>query len=240
LENLRESERNPEVREVELSESERRDDASFGTEVSWLWSSKDDFPPGNIKWFVNLVYEEIEAAFPAVAEIRQYLREIAAALAAHGHVLEWTSPSGVPIKNEYFVPQKAEKIRLYLGAKPFRPLVHPGYTKDLDARQCERSAAPHVIHSFEASHMALVALACDGARIPLYAVHDCFFVLGCHVDELREIWLRELREMYWNENLLRDIYKYARSVLGPKAPLPGIPQHRGLDLSSVTGPYALG
>lgn len=94
-----------------------------------------------------------------------------------------------------------------------------------------------MVHSMDASHLAFVALACEAQRIPLITVHDAFSVLACHVDALQEIWLRELRLMYENENVLQQIHDYARKRLGPKAP--PLPPHRGLDLTNVTGPYAL-
>lgn len=70
-------------------------------------------------------------------------------------------------------------------------------------------------------------------------VHDCFGTLGCYVDKLREIWLRELRAMYEGENILRELYDNARDKLGPKAELPDIPKRGDLKPEDVNGPYAL-
>ena len=87
--------------------------------------------------------------------------------------------------------------------------------------------------------MALVGLACEAEGIPLVTVHDCFGTLGCYVDKLREIWLRELCAMYRSENILQKLYDDARAKLGPKAVLPNIPKRGGLRLEDVNGPYAL-
>ena len=66
-------------------------------------------------------------------------------------------------------------------------------------------------------------------------MHDCFAVLGCHVDALREIWLRELVAMYENTDMLKQVYDYTRRYGTP----PPIPEPRGLELNKVNGPYAL-
>jgi DNA-directed RNA polymerase, mitochondrial len=106
--------------------------------------------------------------------------------------------------------------------------------------KCRLSAPPNVIHSLEASHLVFVALACEKAGIPLVTVHDCFATLGCHVDDLREIWLEELRKMYGRENLLQEIYDDARKALGPNATLPLIPKRGTLSLKKLNGRYPIG
>jgi DNA-directed RNA polymerase len=97
-----------------------------------------------------------------------------------------------------------------------------------------------LIHSQDASHLALVALACEYENIPLATVHDSFAVPACHVDKLQEIWARELRAMYdGNSTVLTEIYDYARRELGPDFPLPDIPQSGDLEQSEVQPKYGI-
>lgn len=84
-----------------------------------------------------------------------------------------------------------------------------------------------------------MGLACEAEGIPLVTVHDCFGTLGCYVDKMREIWLRELCAMYQSENILQALYDDARAKLGPKAALPDVPKHGDLAPEDVNGPYAL-
>jgi DNA-directed RNA polymerase, mitochondrial len=110
---------------------------------------------------------------------------------------------------------------------------------EIDVAACKRGAAANLVHSLDASHLALVALACECADVPVACVHDSFATLPCHVDELREILLRELRTMYENINPLQDVYDRARVALGPaNRTWPILPSRGSLDLSQVTGPYA--
>src|SRR5262249_27377859 len=117
--------------------------------------------------------------------------------------------------------------RVLIGAYAFLP--------ELDIAGCVRGAAPNLVHSLDASHLAFVALGCERERIPLLTVHDSYAVLGCHVDRMREIWLHELRAMYESVDMLRQVYDYS----GHYSPPPPIPPPLGLDLKEVNGRYAL-
>jgi DNA-dependent RNA polymerase len=215
------------------------------TEVEWRRPRREDYPPGHLKWFTELVREEIEKVVPGAVEVMDIVRDLASAMSArkarspHARVLAWTSPSGVPVQNEYLRPNVHER-RTYLGARLHRHEIADGWLPELRENECRLASAPNLIHSLDASHLAFVALACESAGIPLVTVHDCFGVLGCHVDALKEIWIRELRAMYGREDILRGLHDYVRERLGPNAKLPPIPKRRGLDLAEVTGRYALG
>jgi DNA-directed RNA polymerase, mitochondrial len=201
--------------------------------------TRDDIPTGHIKWLTEIVREEIERALPGVVEIMNFVRGTADALGAlKGRALQWSSPTGVPIYNQYLKPDIRTR-RTYLGATLRRHIVADGWLPELKKDQCKLSSAPNLIHSLDASHLALVTLACEAERIPLVTVHDCFGTLGCYTDKVREIWLSELRALYENENVLQELYDDARAKLGPGAPLPAVPERGNLNLEDVSGPYAL-
>ncbi|OLB78718.1 MAG: hypothetical protein AUI16_02985 [Alphaproteobacteria bacterium 13_2_20CM_2_64_7] len=215
-------------------------DGKMGTEVTWRWPTKEEFPKGYLGWFTKIVHEEIAAAIPGAAEVRGYIRSLADVLGSHGKVLEWESPTGVPISNRYHGSDMST-IKMWLGALPTR-IEHDvpvGYEPELDGDRCSQGAAANLIHSIEASHMALVALACERAGIPLVTVHDCFGTLGCYVEDLRRIWLEELRNLFKDENILQDLHNYAREVLGPDVELPPVPTRGVLRIEEINGRYAL-
>jgi hypothetical protein len=143
----------------------------------------------------------------------------------------------VPACNKYLMPDDWQP-QLWIGGRPFRPKTVDGKPDTIDAGKCARAAAPNLIHSFDASHLALVALACEREGIPLATVHDSFAVPACYVDKLQEIWARELRAMYdGNSTVLNEIYDYARRELGPD--LPDIPQSGDLALGEVQPRYGI-
>jgi DNA-directed RNA polymerase len=185
-------------------------------------------------WFIKKHRKAIAGAFPGFEPIRDFLRDCAAMLAKFGEVLRLRSPSGVPVCNRYNRPDPNRKS-YYLGAKRVQHKHAYAFRPELDGDRCARGAAPNLVHSLDAAHLAFVALACEAESIPLLTVHDCFATLGSHVDAMREIWLRELVAMYSNMDMLQQIYESARRCGTP----PPIPPPRGLNLEDVNGRYAL-
>ena len=203
-----------------------------------LGVKKDDPPPGLLDWFVDLVRGAIEKALPGATKIMGFTRDIAEMFADAGKTLWMHSPTGVPVCNLEYKPD-LQRPKLWLDNKPVRHCAVVDDLDEIDVAACKRGAAANLVHSLDASHLAFVALACECAGIPLACVHDSFGTLACHVDELREILLRELRAMYENIDPLQDIYDRARVALGPtNRTWPILPSRGSLDLSQVNGPYA--
>jgi DNA-directed RNA polymerase len=140
------------------------------TEAKWRRPERDDYPPGYLKWFVELVREEIEKAVPGAVEVMNFVRDLASAMSArkarspHACVLAWTSPSGVPVQNEYLRSYVHER-RTYLGARLHRHEIADGWRPELRKNKCRLASAPNLIHSLDASHLAFVALACESALL---------------------------------------------------------------------------
>jgi DNA-directed RNA polymerase, mitochondrial len=199
---------------------------------------KADLPEGLLGWFVPLVVDAMEKTLPGAVAVMNYARDTARILARKNRPFRTISPSGVPVCTIEYKPD-LKRPQMWLGFRE-SPRRHWAVVKDLDevdVAACVRGAPANLVHSLDASHLAFVALACEGAGIPLACVHDSFATLACHAEELREILLRELRGMYEDRNPLQEIYDYARSVAGPKG-LPSVPPLKSLDLDQVTGPYA--
>jgi hypothetical protein len=200
-----------------------------------------NYPKGNVGWFVGFAREAIAKALPGAEDMKKFVSGVTEALAANEHALMWTSPSGVPVCNEYLKPDVHTKTT-WLGASPKKHnhKVADGWLPELRQSKCKLAAPPNLIHSLDASHLAFVAVACEAEEIPLVTVHDAYATIGPYVDAMRDIWHGKLRDMYEGEKMLQDIYDSARSVLGPEVKLPEIPERRGLKLAEVTGPYDLG
>jgi hypothetical protein len=200
-----------------------------------------NYPKGHVGWFVGLAREAIAKALPGAEDVKKFVSGVTEALAANGHALSWTSPSGVPICNKYLKSDVHTKTT-WLGASPKKHnhKVADGWLRELRQSKCKLAAPPNLIHGLDASHLAFVAVACEAEDIPLVTVHDAYATLGPCVDAMRDVWHAKLRDMYEGEKMLQEIYDYARSILGPEVKLPEIPERRGLKLAKVAGPYDLG
>jgi DNA-dependent RNA polymerase len=187
------------------------------------WLPDDEVPRGMIKWFIERQYKAMEETAPSITKAMKFIQSLSRVLTP----LEWVSPSGVPVRNLSW-KTKTSALTLWLGSekKPDRHVGAVGYEPEPDAGKTLRAGPPNLVHSMDASHLALVALACKRARIPLLTVHDSFATLPCYADKLREILLREMRKMHARDWL---------AELGPNRPPPG-----DLRIEDVRGRYAFG
>jgi hypothetical protein len=181
------------------------------------WLPKHEVPKKTISWFIKLERKAMRSLAPCIDEAQAFIKSLAIL------PLRWRSPSGVPILNEEHAPIRST-LKLWLGDDFSRNRAGIDYEPEIDVDETRLAAPPNVIHSFDASHLALVALACKRAGIPLVTVHDSYGTLPCHIDALRDILLRELRKMYEHDWL---------TGLGPNPPPRG-----DLRLEEVTGRYA--
>jgi DNA-directed RNA polymerase len=83
-------------------------------------------------------------------------------------------------------------------------------------RKSKDAAAANVIHSLDASHMMLTAIACRRAGIDLMGIHDCYVCLAPQAERLNEIIRQELVRMYEGRDYLTEIRDVALSIVGEK------------------------
>lgn len=179
----------------------------------------DDAPKNLVSRLVSLTRHAIEIFVPLAEEIRRQLR----ARVDKKTPVRWVSPSGLPVANSYPKP-RTESVRHYLHDKSVRCVVAAEWKKEQRVGKAKAAIAPNYVHSFDASHLALVACACEREGIPLVTVHDSFGTLPCYADRLRAILLEELRNMY------ADYRPSPRPLV--------VPPVGDLDLNDVTGEYA--
>lgn len=163
---------------------------------------------------VGALDESIEAPRRAMA----YFREVAEFLEKKGLPLVWDTPSGFTAKQAYYKTGE-KQIRTLHGKVMIRfeeedAGFKPGKQK--------LGAAPNVVHSFDATHLALVAVEMKrrGVR-DLAFVHDSF---GCHAensDVLLEVTKQQFVALYDGptlENWRQSVIKHSGCPDVPEIP----------------------
>src|SRR5690606_23818318 len=88
-------------------------------------------------------------------------------------VIRWKTPTGFVVQQDYrkIAPAGTVRVLLFGGAR----WNVSGTTKDVDRQRHRNGIAPNFIHSMDASHMQLTALAAKKAGIDSLAmIHDDF------------------------------------------------------------------
>ncbi|EGF79316.1 hypothetical protein BATDEDRAFT_35464 [Batrachochytrium dendrobatidis JAM81] len=133
----------------------------------------------------------------------------------------WTTPLGFPIVQPYRSHETAE---IKTAMQSFTIYNHND-PAPVNARKQSTAFPPNFIHSLDASHMMLSAIACDASNIEFAAVHDSYWTHACDVDEMNKI-LREAFVRLHSENImirLREelIERYKTQKVMVKVPIKG-------------------
>lgn len=130
----------------------------------------------------------------------------------------WTTPLGLPIVQPY---RRA-------GKKQIATLLQTIFIEDPDASRpvnaMKQSTAfpPNFIHSLDATHMLMSAVACHKKGMAFASVHDSYWTHACDVDAMNEVIRDQFIELHSQpimENLITEFkerykdYKVPQSVL---------------------------
>lgn len=180
------------------------------------------------QYLSHFVWDSISDVVVKAREAMNWLQQAARQLMKEGHeAIRWTTPTGFPVA-QYYQEQDSHRINTKLcGNAKIRLSVD----KDTpDANRHRNGIAPNFIHSFDASHLALVAVAAAAEGLDLAMIHDDY---GTHAADAAKLY-RIIREvfvaMYENCDPLAE--------LAERYGLPAPPARGSLDLRAVlTSPY---
>lgn len=184
-------------------------------------------------WLSHVLYSSVSGTVSAAAVAMDWLREVAKVAAADGLPLWWTTPTGLPILQEYKV-QDGVRVNAFWAGQRLRLTL-----KTDTSRICPRSqvngVAPNFVHSLDAAHLQAVALRAkqEGIR-HLAVIHDSFGTHAADTGRLSRI-LRETFVEQYSGNVLQDFYDEIKDQLGEElaSKLPPPPTMGSMDLNKV-------
>ncbi len=134
----------------------------------------------------GLIFDAVREVCPAAMAAMDWLTDCARIITSEtGRTLQWTTPLGFPVTQPY---RNLSRIKVATVVGDVWTTI--GYNdKDMpvNKRGQINGFAPNFVHSIDASHMMIVALRCKEAGIPFASVHDSFWTLPNHMDELQVI-----------------------------------------------------
>lgn len=173
---------------------------------------------------VGALDESIEAPRRAM----QYFRSVAKFLEEKGLPFVWDTPSGFTAKQAYYKTDM-KQIRTLHGKVGLRyELPEAGFAQGKQVL----GAAPNVVHSFDATHLALVAVAMKRAGIrDLAFVHDSF---GCHAEN-SDLLLQVTKEQFVTVYSGHALETWRQSVIKHSGcpDVPEVPALGNLDVECV-------
>jgi DNA-directed RNA polymerase len=166
-----------------------------------------------------------------------YLRKLASAMNKKGKHMQWTTPSGWVVLQQYFPMEKNRVKCTVMGELVKLDLAIPDLD-NLEARRSGQGLAPNFVHSMDAAALIGMVNLCHEQDAPINqfaVVHDSFGTLAPDMDMLSACVRHSFVHMYeWHDVLqeLRDVVVHEIGARAAKS-LPQVPDRGTLDLNGV-------
>lgn len=170
----------------------------------------------------HVVWAAIGDTVIKAREAMEWLKGWAVHAAKNGHRVEWVTPTGLLVRNEY---ERERAIRIKSVAFKSRiTLYRPDGS--LDTKRIANAIAPNFVHSLDASHLTMVLNKAQRAGMTVAAIHDDFGVHAADTEEFAGIIRREFIRMYEDSTILQRLADATGYTAPP--PSPGL-----LDLNNI-------
>lgn len=183
--------------------------------------AKEDYHPA-ARYLSRYVWQAISEVVVKADEAMAWLQQASKLILEEDDHIRWVTPTGFPVIQRY-EKMAVKQIRTRLCGSTM--LAVGRGTDTPDKSHHKNGVAPNFVHSLDASHMALVALAGAAEGMSLAMIHDDF---GCHAADA-ERFFHLIRETFVSMYEAHD----PMDELAARYNLPPPPKKGGLDLRQV-------
>lgn len=184
-----------------------------------------------IQYLADIVWQAIEQVLTKPKEVMAWFQDIAKLTARNNTFLEWTSPSGLKVRQDYKKTQ-AKRIKTWLHGEG----KHLKFYDEIDAMDVARQsngASPNIVHSLDAAALHETVRRCKEQHdIHDFAmIHDSYGTHSTNCETMGKV-LREVFVDIFSENFLANFRDEIQS-LHQDIELPSVPLIGNLDVSSL-------
>ncbi|RCI03293.1 DNA-directed RNA polymerase [Rhizopus stolonifer] len=154
----------------------------------------------------------------------------------------WTTPLGLPIVQPYRRSGKKQVATLLQTVF----IEDPDASRPVNALKQSTAFPPNFIHSLDATHMLMSAVACNKKGMTFASVHDSYWTHACDVDSMNEVIREQFIELHSQpimENLLQEFQERYKDFRVPLSKPIGSEKGKeimGDDDGPVVGPTLFG
>jgi DNA-directed RNA polymerase len=185
----------------------------------------------------KIVWDATGEVVIAARAAMDWLQEVAKIVSTAGQAIEWTTPSGFVVKQDYRDMQTREVELLTFGQR-IRMTLAEGFKDTIDKRKMSLAIAPNFVHAMDAAHMLRTVetlLDVVGPSIHLSMIHDSYATHAADAEGLSFAIRQSFVEMYHEADWLERFRDEVGSQLPPEvaATLPPVPARGSLDITEV-------
>ncbi len=170
------------------------------------------------KYLAAATSKAIAKASTGASSLMAWIRKCAGVICGEGKLLTWRTPLGFP------VVQPHRRVKAYdVNAAGW--ILSVNIDKEgipVFLRRQVNASAPNFIHSIDATHMFMTALACEKQGVSFLAIHDAYRSHAAHMDRLGVILRQQFASLH-KRSLIDDLHQQFRkqSEDVPEPPAPG-------------------
>ena len=192
----------------------------------------DRFAVPCAKYMAKLVWQEVQTTVVSATEGMKYLKALAKVLTKHGLPVNWWTPLGLPVQQQYLkmVPQC---FRTRFGDKVRWWYYYQDVAEDeaLDANGQKNGIAPNFIHSLDSTHLMMVV---NEAGLSNYTtIHDSFGTSLGEARHLQVVIREQLYKLYTEYSPIEEFKKYVEEMTGEDLSDIPEPPKGTLDLKNI-------
>lgn len=157
---------------------------------------------GELQVIVKAIYQyAVRKVFDGPCRSMEFIQKVAAErIKAGATSIDWVTPSGFPVHQEYR-RNEAERINTkLLGQRLLTSLLKEWEDRQIDLKKAKTAASPNLIHSLDA---ALLHLVFAEWNAPFTVIHDCVLGRSCDMDDMGAAIRDKFVEIY-SQPVLKD------------------------------------
>lgn len=182
----------------------------------------------------RILNDALREVCASTVETMDWLKAMATQIARHGkRPVRWTTPLGFPVIQTYRTRRRA-RVRTLMQTLELR--IEDATLPVRVGRQVD-GFAPNFVHSIDASHMLLTAIACERKQIDLMCVHDSFWTHAQQGDALGPVLRRTFTNLH-RHPLLAELHAELQR-LNPDVRLPAPPASGALCIDEIEDAFYL-
>jgi len=178
------------------------------------------------------IWDAISGVIQSARNVMDYVKSVGDAYAEQGRHMEWITPTGWIVLQQYSEQEK-KRIKTHINGD----IVSLSFPRDkensVNKYRTGLGSSPNFIHSLDAAAMTKTINKCVAAGLQDFAmVHDSYGTHSTNMITMSEILREEFVSMYEEHDVLTELRDHAITVLGT-GDVPFPPSRGNLDLSNI-------
>lgn len=187
------------------------------------------------KYMASILWAEMNAVIAPVMQVKAWLRACCRKLMNKQHPMEWTTPSGWPMRIADRLPKKVDIRTTLFGKKACFIIEDQPVDAPLSPNQASKALPANTVHSFDSAMFQRIIYEAARHRVPVIPTHDCFACSPANATQLHNMLLHEFGQIF-RKPLLEQMRQEMQDRTGIQLPKP--PCHGSLDPMAIgSNPY---